>query len=46
MEPAPKLRPAPQRKGNVGAGRRYTDEAAYLADRAACEQERNDHIAG
>lgn len=35
----PKLRPKPQRKGNVGAGKLYADEAAFAADVATWERE-------
>lgn len=35
----PKLRPKPQRKGSIGVGRRYADEAAFLADVEQWKQE-------
>ena len=35
----PKLRPKPQRKGNIGVGRLYADEAAFLADVEQWKQE-------
>jgi hypothetical protein len=35
----PKLRPKPQRKGNIGEGKLYADEAAFLADVELWEQE-------
>ena len=38
----PKLRPKPQRKGNVGAGKRYADEVAFAADVTAWERERDE----
>ena len=34
-----KLRPKPQRKGNIGVGRLYADEAAFLADVEQWKQE-------
>lgn len=41
----PKLRPKPQKRGNVGAGRRYADVAEFDADVAAWEQEREERRA-
>ena len=35
----PKLRPKPQRKANIGVGRLYADEAAFLADVEQWKQE-------
>ena len=35
----PKLRPKPQRKGNIGVGKLYADEAAFLADVEQHKQE-------
>ena len=37
----PKLRPKPQRKGNIGVGRLYADEAAFLADVEQHKHEQN-----
>lgn len=42
VEP-PKLRPKPQAKGNVGAGKQYADKQAFNADVEAWEQERKKH---
>ena len=35
----PKLRTKPQRKGNIGMGKRYDDEVAFAADLLAWERE-------
>ena len=35
----PKLRTKPQRKGNVGEGKLYADEATFLADMVQWKQE-------
>lgn len=43
LDEPPKLRPKPQAKGNVGAGKRYADKQAFDADIEAWEQERKDH---
>ena len=39
-EEPPALRPKPQRRSNVGTGKLYADEAAFVADVAAWELER------
>ena len=47
-EPPPeplKLRPKPQARGSIGAGRWYSDKAAFDADVEAWEQEREEHKA-
>ena len=41
----PKLRSTPQRRGNIGPGKLYADEAAFVADLQAHEQERKERKA-
>jgi hypothetical protein len=41
----PKLRPKPQARGSIGAGKRYADKAAFDADVEAWEHEREEHKA-
>ena len=42
-EEPPKLRKKPQRKGNIGEGKLYADEAEFKADVEAWEAERVQH---
>ena len=41
----PKLRPKPQARGSIGAGKHYADKAAFEADIEALKQEREEHQA-
>jgi hypothetical protein len=41
----PKLRGKPQQRGNIGAGKLYADEAAFLADVEAWKLERAERVA-
>ena len=40
----PKLRPKPQRRGNIGAGKRYADEDAFHWDLRSWEIERENRM--
>jgi hypothetical protein len=44
-DPPPKLRRKPQRKGSIGLGKTYADEAAFVADVEAWKVEQRNHQA-